>query len=68
MLSLSEPILLVIGLALFEILHTRNLHHPIPTAENELVVEGHKCISQKFLDTGTEGTTSSSTLELDSRM
>ena len=41
-LSLSEP-LLVIGLALFEILHTHNLHHPIPTAENELVVEVHEC-------------------------
>ena len=37
--SLSEPILLLIWPALFEILHIRNGHPPIPIAENELVVE-----------------------------
>ena len=42
MLSLSEPILPVIELALFGILHIRNVHHLIPTAENELVVEVHE--------------------------
>ena len=43
MLSLPEPILLQIGLAFFKILHSHNLLHPVPTAENELVVKVHEC-------------------------
>ena len=27
----------------FEILHSHNLLHPVPTGENELVVEVHEC-------------------------
>ena len=42
MLFLVAPVLRVVGLALFGILHTHNLHYPIPTGENELVVEVHK--------------------------
>ena len=37
------PVLRVVGLALFGILHTHNLHYPVPTCENELVVEVHEC-------------------------
>ena len=41
-LSQSEPILLLIGLALFEILHIRNERPPIPTAKHKFVAEVHK--------------------------
>ena len=38
---LAAPVLRVVGLALFEILHTRNLRYPVPTDEIELVVVVH---------------------------
>ena len=44
MLFLVVPIPRAVGLALFGILHTHNLHYPILTDENELVVELHECI------------------------
>ena len=43
-----EPILREVVRALFEILHTHNLRHPIPTDENELVVEIHECRCQEY--------------------
>ena len=43
MLSLVVPILRVVGLALFGILHTHNLDSSLLTDENELVVEVHEC-------------------------
>ena len=39
---LVEPILREVGPALFEILHTHNLRHPIPNDGNHLVVEVHE--------------------------
>ena len=43
MLSLSEPILPEIEIALCGILHIRNVHHLIPTTENESADEVHEC-------------------------
>ena len=47
-LSLSWPVLPVVELALFEILHIRNVHPPIPTAENKFAAEVHNASVQRF--------------------
>ena len=47
MLSLVVPILHVVGLALFGILHTYSLHDPFLTDEKGLVVGVHECKCQE---------------------
>ena len=48
MLFLVAPVLRVVGLALFRILHTHNLHYPVPTGENELFVVHFTFLLQDF--------------------